>query len=324
MSRWSLCPLLAVTVLLTAAFACRGQAFPDDPFADEPAAKPAKTASEKLEPKKAAPAAEIRTGEAAIGKALDEPTSLDFVEVPLQDVVDFLKEYHHIEIQLDMTSMDDVGIGTDTPVTIKLKGVSLRSALRLMLRQLKLAYTIQDDVLLITTPETAEASLTTRIYDVADLVVCNDDKFGRWDDYESLIETIVRTVEPTTWSTDGKPQTVHINSSRLGCGTATVLAGGPGTIAGKSLGTAKVLVVSQTYEVHREIADLLKQIRAVAAKHSGDGLPRRDRPDPRPVGGGPCGREQPPTGKAAQGQGPGVEKGNRLFIDERGATAVSR
>ena len=36
-------------------------------------------------------------------------------------------------------------------------------------------------------------------------------------------------------------------------------------------------MVSQTYEVHAKIADLLKEIRAVAAKHSGEGLPRRER-----------------------------------------------
>ncbi len=40
---------------------------------------------------------------------------------------------HHIEIQLHNKALGDVGIGSDTPVTKNLKGITLRSALRLML-----------------------------------------------------------------------------------------------------------------------------------------------------------------------------------------------
>ena len=38
-----------------------------------------------------------------------------------------------------------------------MKGITLRSALRLMLHELSLTYIIQDEVLLITTPEEAES-----------------------------------------------------------------------------------------------------------------------------------------------------------------------
>ena len=74
------------------------------------------------------------TAEKKIDDALKSPTQLEFVETPLTDVIDYLKDYHKIEIQLDKKALDDVGIGTDTPVTINLKGISLRSALRLMLQ----------------------------------------------------------------------------------------------------------------------------------------------------------------------------------------------
>ena len=78
-------------------------------------------------------------------------------------MIDYLKDYHQIEIQLDKRAMDDAGIGTDTPVTKSLKGVSLKSALRLMLPELNLTYVIKDEVLLITTTEAAENMLTTRV-----------------------------------------------------------------------------------------------------------------------------------------------------------------
>jgi len=56
-------------------------------------------------------------------------------------------------------------------VTRNLSGVSLRSALRLMLKDLDLTYVIRDEVLLITTPEEANAKLVTKVYPVADLVL---------------------------------------------------------------------------------------------------------------------------------------------------------
>jgi len=98
--------------------------------------------------------------EQKIEEALRSETNLDFVETPLSDVIDYLKDYHHIEIQINRKVLDDVGIASDTPITRKLKGVSLRSALRLMLRDLNLTYVIDDGVLLITTPE--EDSLKER------------------------------------------------------------------------------------------------------------------------------------------------------------------
>jgi hypothetical protein len=79
------------------------------------------------------------------------------VETPLKDVVDYLQDLHHIEIQLDEKALRQAGIGDDTPVTFNLKGVSLQSALRLLLREPDLDYVIRDEVLFITTPREAAA-----------------------------------------------------------------------------------------------------------------------------------------------------------------------
>ena len=81
-----------------------------------------------------------------IRRALSQPTELEFIETPLSDVIDFLRDYHRIEIQIDTRAMDSMGIGTDTPITKNLKNLSLRSALRLMLRELDLTYAIRDEV----------------------------------------------------------------------------------------------------------------------------------------------------------------------------------
>jgi hypothetical protein len=109
--------------------------------------------------------------EEKIFAALDNPTKLEFIETPLQDVIDFLKDFHGIEIQIDHRALETVGIGSDTPITRALDGITLRSALRLMLKEMDLTYVVRDEVLLITTPEEAESELTTKVYPVADLVL---------------------------------------------------------------------------------------------------------------------------------------------------------
>lgn len=109
--------------------------------------------------------------EAKIFKALDSTTSLQFLEQPLGDVVAFLEDKHKIEIQLDTQALDTAGVNTDSPVTIDVEGISLKSALRLMLKTIDLTYTVRDEVLLITTTEEVEQELVTKVYPVADLVV---------------------------------------------------------------------------------------------------------------------------------------------------------
>jgi len=122
------------------------------------------------------------TLEERIVAALGESTQLEFIETPLQDVLDFLKDLHSIEIQIDHRALEDVGIGSDTPITMNVKGVSLRSALRLMLRQLDLTYVICDEVLLIVPIDALEAT-STRVYSVAELL-----NFGETAD--ELAETL--------------------------------------------------------------------------------------------------------------------------------------
>lgn len=89
--------------------------------------------------------------ETKVWQALDEPTELDFTDQPLSDVIDFLKARHNIEVQIDARALEDAGLGSDTPITRTLKGITLRSALRLMLSELELTYVVRNGVLMITT-----------------------------------------------------------------------------------------------------------------------------------------------------------------------------
>ncbi|MGH7138425.1 MAG: STN domain-containing protein, partial [Pirellulales bacterium] len=109
--------------------------------------------------------------ESRILAALDEKTELEFTDQPLEDVIEYLAQAHEINIQLDQKALTDAGVGSDTPVTRNVKGITLRSALKLILSESDLTYIIRNEVLMITSKTEAESMLSTRVYPVADLVV---------------------------------------------------------------------------------------------------------------------------------------------------------
>ncbi|MEM6654411.1 MAG: hypothetical protein AAF596_01285 [Planctomycetota bacterium] len=112
--------------------------------------------------------------ERRINNALQAPLTsagLDFTETPLEEVVEFLRDEYEINIQLDTPALDDLGISPDEPVNAAYSNISLRSAMRLMLKQLELTYIVADEVMLITTEEEAETRLVAKVYPVGDLVI---------------------------------------------------------------------------------------------------------------------------------------------------------
>jgi hypothetical protein len=176
--------------------------------------------------------------ELKIRSALDKPVAFEFVETSLLEVVEFLSDATAIEISIDRRALDDVGVGSDTPITRALKGVSLRSALKLTLNDLDLAFMIRDGSLVVTTPEEKEAHMRTRVYSVTD-VVTRDIGGKRVRDFDELTRLIMTNIQPETWDEVGGPSSIQI-----------------------ALGS---LVVSSTSSVHDEIHSLLKQIRTVRA-----------------------------------------------------------
>ena len=96
------------------------------------------------------------------------PSGLQFVEEPLNNVIDVIKEEYDIPIMFDEAALEELGITSDTEVTINLRNVSLRSALNHLLSRSPgledLTYVIDDEVLLITTEDRANETLTVKVY----------------------------------------------------------------------------------------------------------------------------------------------------------------
>ena len=91
-------------------------------------------------------------------KLKESVVTLEFVDTPLSEVVQFLRDYVFLNVVLDRAELAAAGISTDHPVTIDVQQVPFESALRVLLKQVGLAYSIQDGMVIITRPQSAGPS----------------------------------------------------------------------------------------------------------------------------------------------------------------------
>lgn len=199
------------------------------------------------------------TSERTIRQALGTKVTLDFVGTPLVQVAEHLRQTYGINCDFDRRALDDCQVDLKTPIDFRVRDVSLRSALKLLLAPLRLTWIVEDETLLITSVEEAECTWLEMLYPVGDLVVCENDEGQLWDDYESLCRVIDTMFYPNIGDT----------------------ADGSGPTLGISLGGAKVLVVGQKSDVQDEVLALLRRLREVAARSKDAKPPRRNRPAPK-------------------------------------------
>jgi len=190
------------------------------------------------------------SAEERIYAALDQPlkASLDFTELPLIEIVDTLQNQYEIPIVFDHASLDEVAISPDTEITVNLRNITLRSALKLMLRQPgveDLTYVIDDEVLLITTIDRANATLTIRMHRVDDLDLFGDTPSKETTHpqrFSSLTGAITSCVSSDSWQVHGK-------------GEGELVLVKPG-----------ILIVSNTRMVQDEVESFLDQLRQVKTR----------------------------------------------------------
>jgi general secretion pathway protein D len=115
----------------------------------------------------------LSPAEREIRERLNAPVTVSFSERPLQQAVDTLMDMTGIAIVVDPTGLTAEGLTSGQPVTLDLRGkeISLKSALNLMLDPLGLTYVIDNDVLKITSRQTAVRRAYKEVYGVKDLVL---------------------------------------------------------------------------------------------------------------------------------------------------------
>ncbi len=109
--------------------------------------------------------------ERSIERRLNEPISLTFKDTPLHQVISDLQMLSGVNIVPDRATLQEANISLEVPLTLPVEKISLKSALNILLDQVRLTYVIKDQVLMITTKEKAAGRMRMVTYSIADLVV---------------------------------------------------------------------------------------------------------------------------------------------------------
>jgi RNA polymerase sigma factor (sigma-70 family) len=169
----------------------------------------------------------------AVEDKLREAVQLDCEAVEVRELLNLLRDRYGLNVVIDGPSFQAAGEDQPLgrPVSIRLKGVSLATALRLALHGAGMGYHVEDGVVVVTAGVDGRAKLVRRVYPVSDLVPP-----GKKAD--NLIEVITKTVEPASWNA----------------------LGGQGSIAYFAEGQS--LVISQDTSVQDQVRQLLEDLRA--------------------------------------------------------------
>jgi RNA polymerase sigma factor (sigma-70 family) len=219
----------------------------------------------------------LRPTEEHIEMALQNPADFHFVSQRLEEVLNFLSQSENITIRPDVQLLTDAGVTLDTEMTMVISGVTIDSALHLLLENVngvKLDYIIEDEVLKITTEEKAAGTVETRVYDVRSLSPIEP---------EAIARVITRSIEPTTWKRPIAGMGVGISAGggggmfqmgMGGMGGQPAAQPGGGGMGGGGLGGGYydedapgsiepidgALVITHCQPVHRKVVKLLEQL----------------------------------------------------------------
>lgn len=231
-------------------------------------------------------ARERTESELQIEKSLGQKVSLHFHDVPLTEVIRHIATVHGINITMKTRAIETEGLTATQPVSIDVDGITLKSALNLLLDQAGgLVYSIENETLMITNRLEQDTKLVPIAYNVADLVVpvgLKNAGFGNnalptqqqlikpgegfFQVNDDLAVNISGNGRPGSSGSSTSESITHADFSGLiNLITTTVepgtwdVDGGNGTIGTEE--NTLSLVIRQTSAVHEQIADLLKQLR---------------------------------------------------------------
>ena len=146
------------------------------------------------------------------------PASSKYRDTPLRRALDALAAAHKTPLWLDTRGVADAAIDDGAPVGPQRDGVSLQQGLEDLLEPFDLNWATQGGVVVVSTPKTLQGLARVRVY-----------RARRPLNWDALVESITKEIEPQSWSD----------------------AGGSGTA---SLGPGDTLVIRQSGPVQRKIA----------------------------------------------------------------------
>ena len=98
-------------------------------------------------------------------RKLKEPVSFDFLETPLEDVCQFLRQVADIDVILDPRVAEDAN-DASLPVTLKVQDMPLSKAIKWINKLTGTSYALRDHAIYIAPPDVMKSDAKLRIFDV--------------------------------------------------------------------------------------------------------------------------------------------------------------
>ncbi|MDB5295243.1 MAG: hypothetical protein JWO31_1226, partial [Phycisphaerales bacterium] len=112
------------------------------------------------------------TAKSALNRKLPD---VKLQNVGLNDAMEFVRDVSGANLVIDWKALEAAGVNRDTPVNLRLYGVTLRKVITTVLSEAgggtALAFTVEDDVITVTTQEVADRRLYMKIYPIEDLIL---------------------------------------------------------------------------------------------------------------------------------------------------------
>jgi hypothetical protein len=160
-------------------------------------------------------------------KALSTPMSVDFKDTSFNDAIQYLSDKMGQPILLDKQSLADAGVSSETLVTLQVKGLTGRTALRKILGDLGLAYIIKGEAIQVVTEKVAKETLVTRTYFLGSLLaggtfsdagirfVPGLNQFEAMQNVLSIVNLIQSSVDPQSWQANGGLGTISFHAPTM-------------------------------------------------------------------------------------------------------------
>lgn len=181
---------------------------------------------------------------------------LNFEDTSLVDAVRYFREYTGLNWVID----PDVDKGADS-VTLRLRGVKVITALRLMLKDLELAAVVKDGMVVIVTKESLNELVVTRVYDIRDLLIKINNFAG------PRLELLPGNGNPqsginVTWTEEPNDQVVDASMIEdIILSTTGGDSWDENPNAKLTMSPNGMLVIAQSKKVHAEIERLIAMLR---------------------------------------------------------------
>jgi hypothetical protein len=154
--------------------------------------------------------------EKSILRALNTPITIKFKDSRFEEVIEYLKTITNQPILLDQAALDEAKLNYDTPITVNVREVAMRTLLRKILGDFGLTYVIKGETIQVTSTVKARETMVTRTYNVRDLVdPGNTVMWGAGinavqaaQNVNAIIDLIQTSVDPESWKKNGGQGTI--------------------------------------------------------------------------------------------------------------------